>query len=313
MIKRWIAHTSILVLLFSGISVTSLALDPEGKPNEDGHTIADKLGKADCPLEQRFDYFSHYSPTIRSMASSSMRKEGTNAIPYLLKGLQSGDRRVVRASCDAISGVRTFSGVNFKPHPAMTPEVAAPAVPYLIPLLEWDDPYIQAGVLQALSKCGKTAAPHLKQIVSYLKHKEWWVRVSAAYVLEGVGSPEADPYAQHLARALLNEHNIMCLTQMTRALRTLVGAASTSDAVVGVMGKGLESMERAFIRGQALDILQAMGPKAAAALPAIEDLISADERLLTKTDAASPIAKSLREDIANLTKAREAITPHKEP
>jgi HEAT repeat protein len=297
-----------LALLLASASIhAELELDPPGRPNEDGHSINAKLGRDDFPIEHRFAYFAHYSPTVRSTAAASLRKEGAKAMPFLIRGLQSRDRRVVRTSCDTISAVRAYVGVKVNTQSPITAEVAAEAIPDLVALLDRDDDYIQAGALQALSRCGKAAAPHLAQIAPYLTDKEWWLRVSAAYVMQGVGSPETDPYAVDLARALLSEQHVMCLNQMTAALRSIAASSTNIVATVSIIGEGLADMEINTFRRQGLSVLEGLGDRATAARPHIQALVDEGQKAFKETEPSSPMHRELREDLKNLEQALTTI------
>lgn len=302
---------AIATALLPVLNAMALELDPPGRPNESGTAISEKLASGEMPLDERFEYFSHYSPVIRMNASHSMAKEGAKAMPYVIRGLQSKDRHVVRASCDAITAFRGFFGVNVKGKTSMAPEVAAPAVPYLVPLLDRPDFYIQAGALQALSKCGKAAAPHLSRAVKFLDDDEWWLRLSAAYVMQGVGSPEADQYAVELAEVLLKERHIMCLNGLTASLKELMKTAWTCDEIAELIGRNLVNMERAYIRQRGRDVLNIMGRKAKAALPYLDKLVEQEARYIEKAEKEGTLGSWDKWDLENLKKTREKIAGEK--
>ena len=46
---------------------------------------------------------------IRRLASAAMASAGEEAMPFVLRGLRSGDTHRVRAACDAISGFEGWS------------------------------------------------------------------------------------------------------------------------------------------------------------------------------------------------------------
>lgn len=305
--KILITQFVILSSFQSLLAGTALEIDPAGRPNESGTSIAEKLSKPETSLEERFKYFAHYSPVIRMKAAHSMTKEGEKAMPFIIKGLQSKNRHVVRASCDAITAFRGFFGVNVKGKTGIPPEIAAKAVPYLAPIVNRDDIYLQTGALQALSKCGKAAAPHLPKVMKFLKHDEWWLRISAAYVIQGVGSPEADKYGVDLAKAVLSERYIMCLNGMTNSLKELLKTSSATDEVAKVVGKNLGDMERAYIRQRGRDILEVMGGKAKAALPYLDKLIAREDRALEQAGKNGTLDKWDKWDLENLKKTREKI------
>jgi hypothetical protein len=303
---RRILSTLVLICASSIPTVAGLQLDPPGRPNEDGHTINGKLSRDDFPLEERFAYFAHYSPTVRSTAAASMRKVGEKAMPFIIRGLQSDDRHVVRTSCDAISNVRSYSGVKLHDTSPITPELAATALPQLLALLDRDDFYLQAGALQALSRCGKASAPHLQQIASFLADEEWWLRASSAAVLQSVGSPEADPYSVDLARAMLREQHIMCLNSMTQALRALMQTSTNVGEVVVAIGEGLANMEPNTLRRQGLQVLESVGTNAVIARPHIEALVSEERARLEQAEGAA--ADVLKKDLGNLEHTLKIIS-----
>ena len=309
--KPRIPKFAILAALLPTLNATSLELDPPGRPNESGTAISEKLKEGELSLEERFEYFSHYSPVIRMNASHSMSKEGEEAMPYIIRGLQSKDRHVIRASCDAITVFRGFFGVNVKGKTPIAPEIAAQAVPYLVPLLDLQDFYIQAGALQALSKCGKAAAPHLPKAAKFLKDDEWWLRLSAAYAIQGVGSPEADKYTAALTEAMLIERDIMCLNGMTASLKDLMKTAANCEEIALTVGKNLTKMERAYIRQRGRDVLNAMGTKGKAALPYVDKLIEQEEQYLERAEKEGTLGNWDKWDLDNLKKTREKISGEK--
>ncbi len=258
-----------------------------------------------------YEYFAHYSPVIRVRASHAMLAKDEGADPFIIRGLKSKDKRIVRASCDAISGFGGWAADRMKKRPAPTPERAAKVVPYLVPLLEHEALYVRDGALLALSRCGKEAAPHLPKVAQFLSDDEWWLREAAAMVLAGVGSPEADRYAVRLAGTLLRERHIMCLNSMSRSLKSLMTTAAGSKELALVIGKGLAGMERAYIRQRGRDVLDGMGTKAKEALPYVDRLIEKEKRHIEKATADGTLGRWDQWDLDNLMKTREKISGQK--
>jgi len=289
----------------------ALETDPEGKPNEDGQEICDRLASGTMAPTDIYEYFAHYSPVIRVRASHAMLAKDEGADAFIIRGLKSKDKRVVRASCDAISGFGGWAADRMKKRPAPTPERAAKVAPHLVPLLEHEALYVRDGALLALSRCGKEAAPHLPKVAVFLEDDEWWLREGAAVVLAGVGSPQADRYAVRLAETLLRERHIMCLNSMSRSLKTLMTTAAGSAEVALLIGKGLEGMERAYIRQRGRDVLDAMGTKAKVALPYVDRLIEKEKRYIEKATADGTLGRWDQWDLDNLRKTREKITGQK--
>lgn len=302
---------AILAATLPALSAAALQTDPEGKPNEDGQEVCDRLASGSMAPKDIYEYFAHYSPVIRVRASHAMLAKDEGADPFIIRGLKSKDKRVVRASCDAISGFGGWAADRMKKRPAPTPERAAMVVPHLVPLLEHEALYVRDGALLALSRCGKKAAPHLPRVAEFLSDEEWWLREGAAMVLAGVGSPEADRYAVRLARTLLGERHIMCLNSMSRSLKSLMTTAAASKEVALVIGKGLAGMERAYIRQRGRDVLDGMGTKAKEALPHVDRLIEEEKRYIEKATADGTLGRWDQWDLDNLRKTREKISGQK--
>ena len=290
--------------------------DKGDTPNEAGVAIFAKLDDEATSLETISGYFSHYSPVIRHKASQALSKRGKEGMPLLIKALQSGDKYRVRAACDAMSQIRGFFGITVKtnrhkPQP-MTPENNAEAVPYLVPLLDHEDMYVRAGVLQALSRCGKAAAPHLPKVATFITDDEWWLRSGAAYVLLGVGSPEADPYLPSLAAALLKERHIQCLNIMSVTLKDLIQTSENREQLAELIGKDLGDMHHAYHRMRGRDVLDAAGVDAKIALPYIEALIAEKEKSIKKAESEGKEAKGDQNELVQLNKTRDKLMGTKE-
>jgi len=288
---------------------SGLRYDVPGVPNEAGETIQERLGDPGTPLETKYAYFSHYSPVVRRLASAAMASAGDEAMPFVLRGLRSGDRHRIRAACDAISGFEGWSYRRMKSN--ITPEAAARAVPELVRALEHEHVYVRDGALHALACCGKAAAPHLPRIAAFLADDEWWLRSSAALAIMAVGSPEADAYTIPLAEAMLGERPIMCLNDMSHALKTLMKTASTHEEVAGVLGRGLGGMERAYVRQRGRDVLDAMGSKGKEALPFVNMLIAEEERRVEEAEKEGALGDQDKSDLDNLRKTRDRIAGEK--
>lgn len=302
---------AILAATLPSLCAAALETDPEGKPNEAGQQVSGRLASGAMAPKDIYEYFAHYSPVIRVRASHAMLAKGEGAVPFIVRGLRSKDKRVVRASCDAISGFGGWAADRMKKRPAPTPERAAKVVPYLVPLLEHEALYVRDGALLALSRCGKEAAPHLPKVAAFLQDDEWWLREAAAMGLAGVGSPEADRYAVDLARTLLRERHIMCLNSMSRSLKALMTTAANSTEVALVIGKGLAGMERAYIRQRGRDVLDGMGTKAKEALPYVDRLIEKEKRYIEKATRDGTLGRWDQWDLDNLRKTREKISGEK--
>jgi len=285
--------------------------DQGDTPNESGVAICAKLKDESTTIETIYGYFNHYSPVIRYNASQAMSKRGKEAMPLLIKALKSDDKYRIRAACDAISQVRGFFGVTVKTNrrrpQSMTPEINAEVVPYLAPLLDHEDMYVRVGVLQALSRCGKAAAPHLPKVATFITDGEWWLRAGAAYVLQGVGSPEADPYLPALAAALLKERHIQCLNIMSATLRDVITTSANKEQLAEQIGKKLGDMHHAYHRMRGRQVLEAAGVDAKIALPYIEALIAAKEKSIKRAEAQGKQAKGEQSELAQLKKTRDKL------
>ena len=298
-------------------SCKNQGFDQGDKPNDEGGAIFAKLDDEATPLETVYEYFSHYSPVVRHKASQTMSKRGAAGMPFLIKALRSDDKYRIRAACDAISQVRGFFGVTVKTNrrrpQSMTPEINAEAVPDLAPLLDHKDMYVRAGVLQALSRCGKAAEPHLPKVATFLTDDEWWLRSGAAYVLHGVGSPEADTYLPALVEALLKERHIQCLNIMSATLKDVIKTSANREQLAEQIGKELGGMHHAFHRQRGRDVLDAAGVEAKVALPYVEALIAEKEKSIKKAEAQGKEAKGDQNELAQLKKTRGKLLGPKGP
>jgi hypothetical protein len=287
MMKRRIMTAGLLVVWVCAGCSSLLAGAGKG-PNEAGSAILEKLKSAETSLETIYGYFSHYSPVVRKNAAEAMAKRGEAAMPFLIRGLKTGRKYESRAACDAISGIRGFFGVNVKEaNYPITTEMAATAMPHIVALLDHEDFYVRAGALHALSKCGKAAAPHLPRAVTFLKDDEWWIRDGAGCVIEGVGSPESDPYLEDLANAMAREQHIECLNAMSWRLPGLLktAPAETRDRVLLLVAGNVPQMDGAFRRFRGRGVLDALGTDARVALPLIEKYLKEQEELVKKGEA----------------------------
>ena len=302
-------------------SCNAQGFDQGDAPNEAGQAIFEKLEDESTTAETVYSYFSHYSPVIRYKASGAMVRHGKEAMPFLIKALQSSDKYKIRAACDTMSQVRGFFGVNVHLKPdrrnsnVMAPEINAEAVPFLAPLLDHEDMYVRMGALQALSRCGKTAAPHLPKVVTLLTDDEWWLRSSAAYVLQGVGSPETDAYLPALTEAMLEEIHVQCLNIMSGALKELIKSSPNKEALITQLGAGVGEMSHAFHRSRATAVLESVGPDALVILPTIDRMITALEQRIAQAEAAGTKLKHDEAwELKSLTKMRDklvALEPQK--
>jgi len=285
--------------------------DHGNTPNEEGGAIFAKLDDEATSPETIYGYFTHYSPVVRFKASQTMSKRGKASMPFLIKALQSDNRYEIRAACDAISQVRQFFGVTVKTDrrrpQSMTPEINAEAVPFLVPLLEHEHMYVRMGALQALSRCGKAAAPHLPKVATFITDDEWWLRCGAAYVLHGVGSPEADPYLPALAGAMLKERHIQCLNVMSATLRDVITTSANKEQLAEQIGRELGDMHHAYHRQRGREVLDAAGVDAEIALPYINKLIAEMEGAIEKAEASGKEDQAAQAELKQLRATRDKL------
>ncbi len=293
-------------------SIKEQGYDKGTAPNEAGEAIFARLEDEATSLETIYSYFTHYSPVMRFKASQAMSKRGKASMPFLIKALQSGDKYQIRAACDAISQVRQFFGVSVKTNrrtpQSMTLEINAEAVPYMSPLLDHENMYIRAGALQALSRCGKAAAPHLPKVATFITDDEWWLRGGAAYVLQGVGSPEADKYLPSLAKTMLTERRIQCLNIMSATLKDLIRTSSNRQQLAEQIGEGLGQMHDYYHRLRGRDVLDAAGTDAGIALPYVNKLIAEMEETLKDAEPDSRKTKADQAELKQLKTTRDKLS-----
>jgi len=250
---------------------TGLSINAPGEPNEGlGDMIEEVFGHADTPptkdvpIAERAEYFGHFDSRIRRMAAYSLMREGQDAMPHIIKALQSDDVRVIRSGCDAIAGSFGMNGLgkgNYRKQ--MTPDVAAQAVAYLLPLLKHEDMYVREGALMALSNCGEAAAKHLDKIVDLANDGDWWVRAGVAYVLRYVVDPATGEHAGSTIANFLSEQSVFGKNRFRNAITEMAKRGHATEAIVDALM--IEAQEEDG--GAAVTALSEIGPNAKVALP----------------------------------------------
>jgi len=270
---------------------TGLTFDPKGQLNFTLDDAAEKFSRSEenpqpqVSLAERAKYLGHFDSRVRRLAAYSLMADGKEAMPYIMEALQSKDKRVARAGCDAIAGGFGMNGLGRGNHrKIMTPDIAGEAVPSLLPLVRHEDMYTREGALMALSNCGKAAAPHLKEIVKAADDEDWWVRAGVAYVLRYVEEPECGEVVESTIENFLAETSIFGRNRFRMALTAMARRGHGNEAVVQGLLQAAKS-ENSFQSSNALNALAEIGPNAKDALPLFEaKLAEAKEKYDSATD-----------------------------
>jgi hypothetical protein len=139
--------------------------------------------KQDLSLEWYWQMMHHYQPSIRQSFAVAMGDKGKEAIPYILKALQSKDARVREAGFNAIHGMTQWWFYRRSQANGITQQdVTETFLPYILKTIQTKDApmWEKVGALWALSKADlPTIKNNLALIRSHLTHDEWLVRVAA--------------------------------------------------------------------------------------------------------------------------------------
>ena len=288
-------------------------VDPPGKPNEDIYDLMERFTSGEMTIEQRVEYFAHYSPVVRRAVSQSVMREGAEALPHILKALKSTDVRVIRAGCDALVGpfgVGMVGRGRKELQAIMTPDIAGRAAPALAKLLDHKDVYVRDGALLALSNCGKAAVPYLDKVAKFADDPEWWLRSAASKVIKNVGSPEADRYAEAMTQRFLREPYVYPRRRLQEMTIDLIQTGGKAEKILQIIAADLIGSERDYDRYLVLEALWKLGAKARPAQPAVEKLLAKEQAALAKARDAALRAK-IEKEIAYLQKVRDRISPPK--
>lgn len=285
-------------------SPTHLTFDPQGKPNEDYDVLREMLSDRTAPIAERARYLGHFDPRIRLFASLSLMVEGQKAMPHILDALESGDVWVIRGGCDAIAGRFGFNGRNrAKMRTIMTSEVAAPAAPKLVKLLDHPDPWIREGALLALSNCGAAAAKHAERIAALAADREWWVRAAVGEVMKYVEPMRVEKATTKLVRGFARESSVYGRNRLRDGLVATAKRGEGVDEIVAALVAQLNGPED-YGSQMAADALGRIGPDAKSAVPALEKKL--DQAKNEAKDARSPRARQQAE--ARARKYETALT-----
>ena len=139
--------------------------------------------KQDLSLEWCWQMMHHYQPSVRQSFAVAMGDKGKEAIPFILKALQSKDARLREAGFNAIHGMnKWWFYAQSKANGITQQDVTETFRPYILKTMKTKDApmWEKVGALWALSKADlPTIKDNLALIRSHLTHDEWLVRVAA--------------------------------------------------------------------------------------------------------------------------------------
>ena len=139
--------------------------------------------KQDLSPEWYWQMMHHYQPSVRQRFAVAMGDLGKDAIPYILKAVQSKDARLREAGFNAIHGMtKWFFYTQSKANGITQQDVTETFLPYILKTVKTKDApmWEKTSALWALSKADlPTIKDNLALIKSHLTHDEWLVRVAA--------------------------------------------------------------------------------------------------------------------------------------
>ncbi|MFZ9937292.1 MAG: DUF6288 domain-containing protein [Luteolibacter sp.] len=139
--------------------------------------------KQDLSVEWYWQMMHHYQPSVRQSFAVAMGDSGKDAIPYILKAVQSKDARLREAGFNAIHGMTGWWFYRQSKANGITEQdVTGTFLPYILKTIQTKDApmWEKTSALWALSKADlPTIKDSLALIKSHLTHDEWLVRVAA--------------------------------------------------------------------------------------------------------------------------------------
>jgi len=148
----------------------------------------------DLTPEWYWQMMHHYQPSVRQRFAVAMGDLGKDAIPYILKAVQSKDARLREAGFNAIHGMtKWWFYTRSKANGITQQDVTETFLPHILKTIQTKDApmWEKTSALWALSKADlPTIKENLALIRSHLTHDEWLVRVAAWQALTPL---EKDP------------------------------------------------------------------------------------------------------------------------
>jgi HEAT repeat protein len=209
-----------------------------------------------CQIVRDADRFS---ATIACEVIGQLGSRAHAAVPSLLDALNSKDAYIVIAAAEALWRVERRVDV---------------ALPHLAMLF----PEHGETVCDVITQIGPAAAPLIGQVIAALESDEWDLQWAAAAAAE-------------LLRAQLHSSRPGLAAWSAIALAKITG----DEMTVPMLVKLLEQVDRDELRYQAAVALEAIGPRALAAVPALNTLRDdPDDQIRTAVEAALSAVSAAR-------------------
>jgi HEAT repeat protein len=184
--------------------------------------------------------------------------------------------------------------LHVRMHGGLDPRVLSEepkAVPVLLDLLRHKDGKVRAAAAWYLGRLGPKANDAIPHLIPLLKDTDPEVKDRAQYALSMMGK-SAESALPDLLEALNNSED---RSFQHKVLGSFEGLAEESDAAVLALATVLKH-EDAFLRLHAVEVLGRLGPRAAAAIPALisvredsdEQVRIAVAMVLRESDSAAP-------------------------
>ncbi len=237
------------------------------------------------PLRKIVHVGSIHASTARS--AETLRKLAPLAIPGISKDLASGDPAKRRRAAELLSVMGESATPAVPLLVRLLPETAdevthrhildalinigpaaKPAVPRLVVLLGHEDPDVRGRALMALRAIGPDARPATPKILERLDDKSAPVRCHALVALVKVAEPNVS--VGYLAAALSDEGRFH-VTARQAVVPTLGKHLDQTAAHVPELAAALSDGDSALVHS-IIKILEALGPRAAEAVPALREV-----------------------------------------
>lgn len=217
----------------------------------------------------------HHNPSIRLGALRSISKLGAlarEALPDLTAALNDSDPRVREGAAQAIG------------------QLGRDAIPVLVRMLSHSDKYIRRNAVWGLGKLGSQAKSVLFDLCRSLKDEDARTASGAAQAIGNMGE-DATSAVPNLAEAMRGTNIVLC--RLAAKALSQIGKPALSTLIVHLKHHDL------FVRGEAAVALGWMGPKAAAAVTPLIELIRTSkpkgrptpaQELIGRTTPVTPIA-----------------------
>ncbi len=260
-------------------------------------------------------------PYVRHLSSQSLARRGAAGLARAIAGTKDADWRARAAACDALAAMGETA--------ANAPEILAG----IVALLEDESAWVRFRAAQALSVIGRPHENATGALVRSAADADPWVRAAALGAL-GKLTKDRDARIAAVRQALLIPHTSFAVVSRSLALIEQSGASDSrlipslvfaiehpgEGSGAQILGKAMELLTkldtegaaaaatlarvaaggavydrlRGHPRRTAIELLGTMGPKAAAAVPALENILAGADEDKSLQDAARDALARIR-------------------